>query len=392
MTNRGTTARVATSPLVGIVVALMVGLFGLIALAPSAGADPAQPSNYRSTVLRITPPNDAISVRVVGGDGFVDLKAKPGHTVEIPGYTGEPWLRIDADGTVRENQASSATYLNETRFGTAGNIDIPDWVTIKGAKDHPRWKTVARSGHYTWHDHRIHYMNPSIAPETVPGTNRVLISDRDDGLWYIPVTIDGVPTQILGELRVFEAPSPLPQWGLAVALFLALSVIGLMLKGPASRIAAGALVVIGGLAIWAGTSELAAVPSMAGGNPIWVALPVVCVVLALGALVIRSAAARAIAVLAAAAALAVWAVLRVPAFDKAVPLGSLDPALTRAIAAAALGTAAGSMVAAIASGGLALRLADLDDDDEGEGNDLWRDGNDATRGDSDAIERSVSSE
>jgi hypothetical protein len=139
---------------------------------------------------------------------------------------------------------------------------------------------------------------------------------------------------------------------------------GLILHGPAGRIAAVTLLVIGALALWAGISELAAVPALAGGNPIWVALPIVSVVLAIGALAVKGAAARSIAVLASAASLGVWAVLRVPAFDKAVPLGSIDPTLTRLIIAAALGTAAGSIVAAIASGGLALRLADLDDDDD----------------------------
>jgi len=360
-----------------VLAAVAVTLCGLVALAPAAGADPAEPGNYRSKVLCVVaaPESRATAVtcdqavkvpftaKVVGGDGFLDLTVQPGHIVEIPGYTGEPWLRIDERGTVQENQSSSATYLNESRYGSAENTDIPDWVTIKRATQHPQWKTVGHGGHYVWHDHRIHYMTPQIAPKLVPGTNRVLISDRDDGLWYIPLTVDGAPYEILGELREFPAPSPLPQWGLAVVFFVVLAGAGLILHGPASRIAAAALVVIGALALWAGASELAAVPALAGGNPIWVALPIVCVALGLGALALRAAAARSIAVLAAAAALGVWAVLRVPAFDKAVPLGSIDPTLTRLIIAAALGTAAGSIVAAIASGGLALRLADLDDDD-----------------------------
>lgn len=357
-----------------------VAVCGLVAVAPAAGADPAEPGNYRSKELcvvrapapRAKPPTcaDAVDVpitaKVVGGDGFLDLTVEAGHTVEMPGYTGEPWLRVDEQGTVEENQASSATYLNQSRFGSAENTDIPDWVTIEGATKNPRWKTVGHGGNYVWHDHRIHYMTPQIDPTLLPGTNRVVISDRDDGLWYVPLSVDGTDYEILGELREFPAPSPFPQWGLATSLLVLLAVAGLILRGPAARIAAGALLVVGGLALWAGASELAVVPALAGGNPIWVALPIVCVVLAIGALALRSAAARSIAVLAAAAALGVWAVLRVPAFDKAVPLGSLDPTLTRLIIAAALGTAAGAIVAAIASGGLALRLADLDDDEDDE--------------------------
>lgn len=351
---------------------------GLVALAPAAGADPAEPGNYISTVLCITRGSEAtgttancdhpadvpVHAKVVGGDGFLDLKVRPGHTVEIPGYTGEPWLRVAADGTVQENQASSAKFLNETRYGSEKNIQIPDWVTTENATKHPQWKTVSHHGRYVWHDHRIHYMNPQIAPKVVPGTNLVLISDRDDGIWYIPMTVDGTDNLILGEVRIYPSPSPAAPWGVALILAIALGVAGLVLHDKATRVAGATLVVVGGLAVWAGASELAAVPTVAGGNPIWVALPLVAILLGLGSALFRSAAARSIAALAAAAALGVWAALRVPALDKAVPLGSIDPTLTRFIIGAALGTAVGAAVAAITSGGLALRLADLDDEDE----------------------------
>ena len=366
-----------------IVAAVALSVCGLICLAPAAGADPAKPGNYSSTVLRITPSTDAITARVVGGDGFLELKVRPGHIVAIPGYTGEPWLRVLANGTVQENQASSATYLNQTRYGNAKNIEIPAWVTIEGATKHPQWTTVGHGGHYVWHDHRIHYMTPQIAPKLLAGTNRVIISDRSDGLWYVPLSIDGHNHQILGELLKLPAPSPLPQWGLAIVVFAALCAAGFILGDPAARIAGAALIIAGVAALVAGASELAAIPALAGGNPIWVALPAICVVLGAASLLLRSAAARSIAVLAAAAALGVWAVLRVPAFGKADPLGKLNPTLTRLIIAAALGTAAGAIVAAIASGGLALRLEGLDDGDEDDDEDDGGDGASARHDDGD---------
>jgi hypothetical protein len=176
-----------------------------------------------------------ITAKVVGGDGFHDLTVEAGHTVEMPGYTGEPWLRVDEQGTVEENQASSATYLNQSRFGSAENTDIPDWVTIEGATKNPRWKTVGHGGNYVWHDHRIHYMTPQIDPTLLPGTNRVVISDRDDGLWYVPLSVDGTDYEILGELREFPAPSPFPQWGLATSLLVLLAVAGLGRVGAGGR-------------------------------------------------------------------------------------------------------------------------------------------------------------
>jgi hypothetical protein len=126
------------------------------------------------------------------------------------------------------------------------------------------------------------------------------------------------------------------------------------------------MVIAGALALLSGWHELAVVPAQAGGNPITVALPLFAVAAAVLALVLRSAASRTIAVLASAASLSVWAVLRVPSFGKALPLGDLPPMLTRLISAGALGAAIGAAIGAIAAGGLALRLDDLDDDSDGD--------------------------
>jgi hypothetical protein len=335
-----------------------------VAAAPLAGADPAKPGNYRSIVEWITPRTDAITAKVVGGDGFLELEVVRGHTVEVPGYTGEPWLRVSADGRVQENQRSQTTYINENRYGSAATVQVPADATIANATKHPEWKTVDTNGRFVWHDHRIHYMTPTIEPTIVPGTRRVAIGERDDGRWVVRMTVDGTPTQIVGELLREPTPNGAIPWVLAAAVAALLGATGWLLRSRAGRVAAGALVVAGALALLSGFRELAVVPAQAGGNPIAVALPAVAIAVALLALVLRNAAGRSIAVLASAAALSVWAVLRVPSFDKAVPLGDLAPALTRLISAGALGAAIGAAIAAITSGGLALRLADFDDDED----------------------------
>lgn len=335
-----------------------------VALAPLAGADPAKPGNFRSRVEWVTPRTDAVTAKVVCGDGFLEIEVQHGQTVEIPGYTGEPWVQVLADGRVQENQLSQATYINQSRYGTTASVQIPTDATIANATKHPVWKTVDTNGRYVWHDHRIHYMTPSIKPTIVPGTNRVSIGERDDGRWVVPMTVDGTPTQVVGELLKEPAPSGVLPWVLAAVVAVLIGVTGWLLRDKAGRIAAGALVVAGALALLSGFHELAVVPAQAGGNPIAVALPAVATAIALLALLLRSAAARSIAVLAAAVALSVWAVLRVPSFNKAVPLGDLDPTLTRLISAGALGASVGAAIAAIASGGLALRLTDFDDEED----------------------------
>lgn len=341
----------------------MVAAAAALALvcAPPAGADPAKPGNYRSVVDWVTPPTKAMTVQVVGGDGFLEIEVVRGHTVAVPGYTGEPWLRVLADGRVQENQRSPATFINQSRYGSASTVAIPSDATIAEATRNPVWKTVDTNGRYVWHDHRIHYMTPSIPPTLVPGTNRVAIGERDDGRWVVPMTVDGTATKVVGSLTKESAPSALLPWAFVLVIALLVGSMGWTLRRIAGRLAAGTQVIAGGLSLWSGLHELAVVPAQAGGNPITVALPAVAVVIALLALVLRNAAARSIAVLTASAALSVWAVLRVPSFDKAVPLGDLDPTLTRLITAGALGVAIGAVVAAIASGGLALRIDDLDD-------------------------------
>ena len=178
-----------------------------VAAAPTAGADPAKPGNYRSIVDWVTPRTGAITAKVVGGDGFLELEVTRGHTVEVPGYTGEPWLRVSANGRVQENQLSQTTYINQNRYGSAATVQIPADATIANATKHPEWKTVDTNGRYVWHDHRIHYMTPSIKPTFVPGTKRVAIGERDDGRWVVRMTVDGSPTQVVGELLKEPAPN-----------------------------------------------------------------------------------------------------------------------------------------------------------------------------------------
>ena len=338
--------------------------FGALA-APVAAADPAIPTNYRSRVLEITPTTKAISVKVVGGDGFLELEVRHGHTATVAGYQGEPWLRVSAEGHVQENQHSPSTFLNANRYGKA---PIPNGVTAESAATSPVWKTVDRNGRFVWHDHRIHYMTPQIRPTMVPGTNRVAIGGRPDGKWVVPMTVDGRPTSVIGELNLFPAPNPLISWGVVVASLFVVAGLGCAFRRHAVVVGTIVIAAIGAAAAFSGWRELEVVPAQAGANPITVGLPLAGIALAVIALILRGPASKAIAVLAGAAALIAWALLHVQSFDKAIPLGALPHTLARLITAGTLGAAAGAAIAAIASGGLALQLPSLDlDDDEIEG-------------------------
>src|SRR5262245_40209781 len=131
-----------------------LALLALVFVANPAGADPAKPGDFTSKVTSVNPPTDAVSVKVVGGDGFLSVKVQPGHEVIVKGYAGGPWLRVRPDGVVEENQLSPATYLNAKRYGTTS---APSNVTNDTeVNSPPQWKQVATGGEFAWHDHRIH--------------------------------------------------------------------------------------------------------------------------------------------------------------------------------------------------------------------------------------------
>ncbi|HEY4375537.1 MAG TPA: hypothetical protein VGM93_00190, partial [Acidimicrobiales bacterium] len=291
---------------VHLLAAIVLAFAVVLASSPPASADPAKPSNYRSRVLTSHPALPAgIHVRVVGGDGFLELTSK-GHDVEVldeaqgDGDPSRPYLRIEPDGTVQLNRNSLAYYYNGTRYGSP----IPARVERRGLPTD--WKTVAHDGRYIWHDHRIHWMSPEHPPSVHGATGKVDMGGPH-GDWVVPLIIDGHHTSVIGDLRLYRAPSVLP------SLLLVLVVAGLaFLAGtraplPITTIAA-LLGGAGGAAI--GWGQHLAVPAAAGFNPLAWALPAFAFGSGMVALVARSPRTRVTAVLAAAAALAGWGVMR----------------------------------------------------------------------------------
>lgn len=232
--------------------------------ASPAMADPAEPTNYQSTVLGMTPSTNVASFEVVGGDSFLQVTVSPGHEVLVPGYFDEPYIRIDPDGSVWLNEDSPAAYINRDRYGEA---DIPEGVDGQGD---PQWTLVASDGVYAWHDHRSHWMSPDLPP-AVSGDERQVVFP-----WEIPVVIDGRDTIVEGELVWIPSESPLPG---ILAGVIALLPLAFWQRGRGALLAG----VAGGAAVLAGTvilAEMAASPSAGRVFPVWVVYPIVAAVAA----------------------------------------------------------------------------------------------------------------
>ncbi len=125
------------------------------ALAPVASAHTGNP-NFRSVFNGVSPrPVPGLQLNVLGYDQYYQLINKTGKVVVVKGYQGEPYARLLPDGTVELNHNSPATYLNEDRFATTA---VPSFAT---AKARPDWRVIDRTGRFSWHDHRMHWMSPA---------------------------------------------------------------------------------------------------------------------------------------------------------------------------------------------------------------------------------------
>lgn len=275
--------------------AAAIGLLSAFFLLSSSGvataSDPAVPTNYKSTVFTVSPNTGGAEFSIVGGDAFMQIAVAPGHTALVPGYFDEPYIRIDADGTVWVNHDSPAHYINQDRFG---DVSAPADADGKGE---PRWEHVASEGRYAWQDHRVHWMSHDLPP-TVAGDRYKVVFP-----WELPVWVDGVEVIVGGELVWIPTRSAL---GPVLA-----GVLGLFPLIFWNRMSLGSAAVIAGLAtcIAFGTTlvQYRGTPVWLRGLPFGMVLPLAAAVLIVAATAYRGSRGRAYAFLAASGlALVAW--------------------------------------------------------------------------------------
>jgi hypothetical protein len=333
-----------------------LALLTLVVLANPAHADPAKPGDFTSTVTNVNPPTDAISLEVVGGDGFLSLEVQPGHDVVVQGYAGGPWLHVRPDGVVEENQLSPATYLNAKRYGTTSAP--PNVTNDTELNSPPQWKQVATGGEYAWHDHRIHWMSP----DDPPGATRGEVLPQYNP-WKVFLTVDGNHVEADGQLVWEKNESAIP-W-IALGL-LACAVTIFLGKGRSTFVAAIAVLLASVAALQTGIVAYRSIPSVAGPNPLEIILPSFAVLAAFVGLLWHRKPLGVIAILASLAALAGWAIMRMAGLVHPVLPTDSPFWLDRTSTAIAVGVALAAAVLAVRSGALVLRLPELDFDDEPE--------------------------
>ncbi len=183
---------------------------------PTQAAESANPINdqgssynYRSYVTGVAPAAPGLSVQVLEFADRLQLTNHTGKTVTVYGYEGEPYARVQADGTVEVNTRAPAYYLNQNFYA---QVTVP---ASAAAHAPPRWSVLDRTGTFEWHDHRIHWMSPVPPAKVKDKSKRTKIFD-----WQVPLRVGGQPGAVDGQLFWVPEEGTKTPLGAIVALVL----------------------------------------------------------------------------------------------------------------------------------------------------------------------------
>jgi hypothetical protein len=218
----------------GALVSVIAGMLALPAAPALAhGADAPDATAYRTTVSSISPTAPGLTVRVVEAGARLELVNRTGRSIEVLGYSGEPYLEVRPDGTF-ENTNSPATYLNTTLTG--------DGTVPAGADPAapPTWRRVSQDPAARWHDRRTHWLTGGLPPSAAADpshTHRL----RD---WVVPLRDGVTPLEIRGTLDWVPPPEPAVWWALTLLVAAGTAALTL-LRRRLPRLLAGAAAVAG---------------------------------------------------------------------------------------------------------------------------------------------------
>lgn len=295
-----------------------------------AHADTAGPTDYRTVVVAVTPPSDAIDVTIVGGDAFVELAVDRGTEVVVVGYHGEPYLRFRTDGVVEQNGRSPTLFINADPDGD--HSPPPE----ASANVPPEWEPVGTDGHYAWHDHRAHWMQGARPPGAAPG-DQIMES-------VVPLRVDGQPVEVAVATELLAPPSRLPlAVGAGAAALLAVG--ALLARRRLAWVLLLAAAAAGGIGWW----QYSSLPAETGPLEVWWVLPAVAAGSAFLALLLGRRQVSYALVALGAIELVVWVFLRRDGITKAlIPTDApfwLDRGVMAAAGVAAVVAGAGALLA-----------------------------------------------
>jgi hypothetical protein len=252
---------------------VLLGLLATVAVAAPARAHvggEVAGSDFDGALRSVTPDLPGVTVRLLDFGDELEVVNRTSTEVAVPGYSGEPYLRIGPDGVWR-NALSPATWLNLDRYG---RTPVPDDVDIAAP---PRWEQVSTQPQYLWHDHRTHWMTDGQLPPVVaadPGSAHTI------SRWTVPMTYGGTDVAVAGVLTWSPPPHGWLVWPVYVFLLVAPLLAGWRARGPRPLAAVLVLGAVAALYHALSTPRPATSSSSHAGAIVSALLPALLVVLA----------------------------------------------------------------------------------------------------------------
>lgn len=196
--------------------ATMLLLAGAVPAEAHMAGTNANPTNYRTRVLAVSPPTAGLEVRVAEVGGTLELVNHTGRQVTVLGSSFEPYLRVGADGGVEENRRSP-TWLASPPPGTVR----PRSAGVDAAAA-PDWHRIGGGVRVVWHDHRAHWTGPDPPQVRQAPRRRQVVIPR----WQVPLRVGDRTVLVAGEVVWVPGSSPWPWLALAGALGAVVSAAG----------------------------------------------------------------------------------------------------------------------------------------------------------------------
>ena len=232
------------------------------ALLTAAVLGPAQPvlahggnggasSDYRIEVTGFEGDATGIEVRPVELGDRMELVRTTAGEVQIVGYDGEPYIRLDANG-VFENFNSPSHYTNLDRFA---RTPTPATATVTAE---PNWVKLSDCTSVRWHDHRTHWMDPTPRQDVRddPDVERVIFPAN-----RVDLVVDGRP--VVAIVKVTWLPPPSRIAWLVTSSVLACALLAALVLIPSLRRFAPPMALLAAVAclIGSGTSRFRVIAS-----------------------------------------------------------------------------------------------------------------------------------
>lgn len=223
----------------GVLFAAMISAPAQTVLAH--GGNGGSNSDYRIEVTGFEGDASGIEVHPVELGDRMELIRTSAKEVQILGYEGEPYLRLDAGG-VFENVNSPAHHINLDRFARQ---QVPANAT---AEAEPDWVKISDAAEVRWHDHRTHWMDPTPRQDVRddPGVERVIFPAN-----RVDLVVDGRP--VVAVVRVTWLPPPSRTLWLVISSLAACAVLAALVLIPSLRRLVPAMAAVAALAVVVGS-------------------------------------------------------------------------------------------------------------------------------------------